>query len=121
MRQKYAKVEDRVELLNELITTLHGETKASAHSKDANGDPKSALYLDDYKQIGSGEHAKTVKIRRYNSALVRDIFKALNDMAEETGGRQRNVNVSVSGLAGSLGNAASFEDDAIDADYEILE
>ena len=52
------------------------------------------LWVPDYKKIGTGKTAELVKVYRYNSALVRDVFQALEDLAHETGGRIRRQDIT---------------------------
>ena len=69
-----------------------------------------ALWVERTKGIGSGETFERVSERLYNSALVSDLRGLLEDLAEETGGRQQRVSVGVNGLAGLLSQASNWED-----------
>ena len=82
-----------------------------------------ALWLRRYKQIGGGDYAREVEERHFNGAIIVAIRGVLDDIAQETGGRQKNVNVTMNGLAGSFAAAESFEDPTTfhDTTYEILE
>lgn len=55
------------------------------------------LWVPDVKSIGSGEFAERVDIERFNSALIEQYRKVLEDIAKETGGRvqKQEVNGSV--------------------------
>jgi len=46
------------------------------------------LWVEDVKQIGSGETARPVYVERFNGALISEFRGVLKDLAEETGGRQ---------------------------------
>ncbi len=45
------------------------------------------LWVPDVKAIGSGENAERVDIERFNSPLLEQYRKVLDDIARETGGR----------------------------------
>lgn len=45
------------------------------------------LWVPDVKSIGTGEFAEKVDIERFNSALLEQYRKVLEDIAKETGGR----------------------------------
>ncbi len=53
------------------------------------GPNASQLWLDDVKQTGSGKTAEVHTLQRFNSALVDQYRKILDDIAQETGGRQK--------------------------------
>lgn len=54
------------------------------------------LWLDDVKQIGSGKDDtfEIVKIERFNSALIKHLRGLLDDVAQETGGRKRRMDLT---------------------------
>jgi len=52
------------------------------------------VWLRDVKQIGSGEDAERVDIVRFNGSLFEQLRGALDDLAQETGGRVRKQEVS---------------------------
>lgn len=52
------------------------------------------LWLPDVKQIGSGEFAQRVDIERFNAPLISEIRGLLDDLAKETGGRMRRVEIN---------------------------
>jgi hypothetical protein len=47
------------------------------------------LYLRDIKQVGTGKYAHEVEVIRFNGALVEQYRGLLEDIAKETGGRQK--------------------------------
>ena len=59
------------------------------------------LWVPDVKSIGSGEFAERVDIERFNSALLEQYRKVLEDIAKETGGRvqkqeiRHNINIEL--------------------------
>lgn len=117
MRTGYAQEWKRVEALNTLVKDL---LKELAHS-DTLGEP--ALWLKRYKQIGSGLFAEKIEERHFNGSIIKAIRGIMDDLALETGGRQKNINVTMTGLAGSFAAAESFEDPSTFyvPEYEILE
>lgn len=78
-----------------------------------------ALWLEDFKSVGSGDRQQVLQILKYNSALIRDVLKTLEDAAAETGGRAHKVDMTVTGLAGALASVPNFGavGDAEDAVY----
>lgn len=55
----------------------------------------SNLWVADVKSIGSGEFAERVDIERFNSALVEQYRKVLEDIAKETGGRVQKQDIRI--------------------------
>lgn len=55
------------------------------------------LWVPDVKSIGSGEFAERVDIERFNSALIEQYRKVLDDIAKETGGRVQKTDVTSNG------------------------
>lgn len=53
------------------------------------------LWVPDVKSIGSGEFAERVDIERFNSALIEQYRKVLEDIAKETGGRVQKQELKV--------------------------
>jgi hypothetical protein len=60
------------------------------------------LYIKDFKQVGQGKNAEVVQVIRFNSPLVEQYRGVLEDLAKETGGRQKTgstddnpINISV--------------------------
>ena len=49
------------------------------------------LFLGDAKMIGSGPEAYVVTTRRYNSAMINDVLRVMDDIAKESGGRQSTL------------------------------
>lgn len=52
------------------------------------------LWVPDVKSIGSGEFAERVDIERFNSALIEQYRKVLEDIAKETGGRVNRTDIT---------------------------
>lgn len=52
------------------------------------------LWMPDVKSIGSGEFAERVDIERFNSPLLEQYRKVLEDIAKETGGRINRTDVT---------------------------
>lgn len=52
------------------------------------------IWLPDVKAIGSGEHAERVDIERFNSPLLEQYRKVLDDIAQETGGRAKRTELT---------------------------
>ena len=75
------------ERVNRLIT-LFGTIEGELLDKN-NKLIQDALWLPDVKSIGSGEHAERVNIVRYNTKIVDDLRGVLDDIAKETGGRNK--------------------------------
>ena len=53
------------------------------------------LWVPDVKSIGSGEFAERVDIERFNSPLLEQYRKVLEDIAKETGGRVQKQELKV--------------------------
>lgn len=51
------------------------------------------IWLPDVKSIGSGEFAERVDIERFNAPLLEQYRKVLDDIAQETGGRTKQVKI----------------------------
>lgn len=64
-------------------------------------------WLPDVKQIGSGEYAERVDIVRFNSALIEQYRKTLDDIASEMGERIRGFEVNWKREAEQAGIPAS--------------
>ena len=79
----YAIFQKRIHDLNRLGELLLGEVL---------DDDK--RWLADVKQIGSGEYAERVDIVRFNSTLIEQFRKTLDDIAAETGGRIKGIEVN---------------------------
>lgn len=52
------------------------------------------LWVPDVKSIGSGDNAERVDIERFNSAIIEQYRKVLEDIAKETGGRIQKQEVT---------------------------
>jgi hypothetical protein len=53
------------------------------------------VWLPDVKQIGSGDDAERVDIERFNSPLIEQYRKVLDDIAHEVGGRIQKADIKV--------------------------
>jgi len=82
----YALRHERVRVLNELAALLLGE----ANEQDKR-------WLPDVKSIGSGEMAERVDIVRFNTGLIEQARKTLEDLAAELGERIKNVDIKSGG------------------------
>jgi hypothetical protein len=71
-------------------------------------------WLPDVKQIGQGENAERVDIVRFNSAIIEQFRKSLEDIAIEMGDRVRGVK-----LTGNVGVAQVTLDEIVKADSEL--
>lgn len=62
------------------------------------GEPlRDRVWVRDVKQVGGGEDAQIVEIRRFNAALIEQYRGVLDDLARETGGRNPRLHVAVGG------------------------
>lgn len=95
MQTGLAFTHERVKELKELYALL----KKQLYDRGEDG-TLHKLWVPDVKQVGSGSHAERVDIERYNSPLIGDIRGVLNDLAEETGGRQKRLEHEHIGKAG---------------------
>lgn len=92
----YAIFQKRIHDLNRLGELLLGEVL---------DDEK--RWLADVKQIGSGEYAERVDIVRFNSALIEQYRKTLDDIASEMGERIKGFEVNWKQEAARAGIPAS--------------
>jgi len=92
MRSGVALDHERVSKLKELFELLFGQL-----FEEGEGGELHNLWLPDVKQIGSGEFAERIDIERYNSPIIGDIRGLLDDLAKETGGRTKQVDVIAAG------------------------
>lgn len=92
----YAIFQKRIHDLNRLGELLLGELL---------DDDK--RWLADVKQIGSGEYAERVDIVRFNSALIEQYRKTLDDIASEMGERIKGFEVNWKQEAARAGIPAS--------------
>lgn len=91
MEHDLALPQNRVQELRQLAGLLKEELYFRNHEGELVN-----LWVADYKTLGGKEF---VDIVRYNSPLVRDYLKALDDLAAETGGRVKGVDLSSGGQA----------------------
>lgn len=78
------------EILNAGLATSHervNRLKVLAEHLEAELYEEQKLWLPDVKQIGTGKMARQVDLKRFNSQLVEQYRKVLDDLASETGGR----------------------------------
>ncbi len=76
-----------------------------------------------HKGIGWGDEFKIIEEEEFREGEIKQVRGLLDDLAKETGGREKNVNLSANGLAGLLQNSKAFEDDdnIEDAEWEPVE
>lgn len=84
MQTGLALAHERVEKLKELAAFLEDQIKEQNEAGQYDN-----VWLPDAKQIGSGKDAERVNLERFNSALIEQYRATLDDIAAETGGRQR--------------------------------
>jgi hypothetical protein len=82
---------ERVTELKRLFDLLSGELYKMSRRKYIN------LWLADVKQIGRGDDAERVDLRRFNAPIVDQIRGVLGDLAAETGGRAGKVDITTGG------------------------
>lgn len=71
----------RLKMLEEkLLDLVFGNEQENIEAK---------LFLEDWKQTGSGEFSELHRLERFNSSLVDQYRKVLSDLADETGGRKK--------------------------------
>lgn len=104
---------ERVRVLHRLAETLEREL----YETDEKGG-QGKLWLKDVKQIGSGETAERIDLRRFNSQLVSELRSTLDDIAKETGGRVNKSDVSLSGDVNMKGYVIVSPDDWDDQETE---
>lgn len=68
--------------------------EAQIYERDAD-DVYYNIWMPDVKSIGSGEFAERVDLERFNSALVEQYRKVLEDIAKETGGRVQKQDIKI--------------------------
>lgn len=100
-------------------------SRADAATSESDAQPKAIkgsnfphfynLWVRDVKAVGVGENAKIVDIERFNSPLVEQYRKTLDDIARETGGRVQKSDVTSGGepLTGLIINIPSVDDDGL--------
>lgn len=72
---------NRLKLLEEkLLDLIFGNEEEGQEAK---------LFLEDWKQTGSGLDAEVHQLERFNAPLVDQYRKILDDLAQETGGRKK--------------------------------
>lgn len=79
---------ERVAVLGRLATRLLDELERADDNR---------LWVDDVKQIGGGDRAERVPIERFNQGEVAELRGLLDDLAKETGGRLKKVDVTSGG------------------------
>lgn len=110
MNAGFAQDHERVNVLNELTNRVLKELD------------KRGLYGIKKKGIGFGEDFQVINEEEFRRGEIREIRGLLDDLAKETGGRETNTNVKLSGLAGVLSSASNFDNPNIqDAEWEPIE
>lgn len=86
---------ERLRELYQLAALLRGQIYELSEPHPVTGRVAfSNLWVADVKSIGSGEFAERVDIERFNSALIEQYRKVLEDIAKETGGRVNKQEVT---------------------------
>lgn len=79
----YAQRHERVRVLNELAGLLEGDLRE-----------ETLRWLHDTKGIGSGDNFSEVEVIRFNSPLIEQFRRTLDDLAQELGERVRGLELS---------------------------
>ena len=95
----FAQKHERVRALNQLARLLNKELKE-----------EDKRWLPDVKSIGVGENAERVDIVHFNSAVIEQVRKSLEDIAAELGDRKQGVDIT-SGGEPLKGNDDGLSDD----------
>ena len=69
------------------------------------------IWLEDFKMVGRGRDSKLVKVFRFNSPLIDQYRRVMEDIAKETGGRVNKQEVT--GAGGSPLGVGVFSSDEI--------
>jgi hypothetical protein len=86
---------ERIKELYQLAALLRGQIYELSEPHPVTGRVSFAnLWVADVKSIGSGEFAERVDIERFNSALIEQYRKVLEDIAKETGGRVNRTDIT---------------------------
>lgn len=80
---------ERVDKLKRLASFLEGQIY-----EQGEGGVYHNVWVPDVKQIGAGEFVERVDIERFNPAIIEQYRETLNDIAEETGGRRKSLEVT---------------------------
>lgn len=79
----YAQRHERVRVLNELANLLEADLRE-----------ETLRWLHDTKGIGSGDNFSEVEVIRFNSPLIEQFRRTLDDLAQELGERVRGIELS---------------------------
>lgn len=93
---------ERLRELYQLAALLRGQIYELSEPHPITGRVSfSNLWVADVKAIGSGEFAERVDIERFNSALIEQYRKVLEDIAKEVGGRvqKQDIHLDVTKLS----------------------
>lgn len=86
---------ERLRELYQLAALLKGQIYELSEPHPVTGRVSfSNLWVADVKTIGSGEFAERVDIERFNSALIEQYRKVLEDIAKEVGGRVQKQEIT---------------------------
>jgi hypothetical protein len=86
---------ERLRELYQLAALLKGQIYELSEPHPVTGRVSFAnLWVADVRAIGSGEFAERVDIERFNSALLDQYRKVLEDIAKETGGRVNRTDIT---------------------------
>lgn len=89
---------ERLRKLYKLAEMLEGQIYELSEPHPITGRVSFAnLWVADVKSIGSGEFAERVDIERFNSALIEQYRKVLEDIAKEIGGRVQKTDITTGG------------------------
>jgi len=81
---------ERVRKLKRLADFLEGQVYERGEAGDYHN-----VWLPDVKSVGSGELAERVNIERFNGALISEYRAVLDDLAKETGGRAKRLDLTM--------------------------
>lgn len=87
---------ERLRELYQLAALLKGQIYELSEPHPVTGRVSfSNLWVADVKAIGSGEFAERVDIERFNSAIIEQYRKVLEDIAKEVGGRVQKQDIRI--------------------------
>lgn len=88
---------ERTDELKKLAHFLIEQIYEQGEPDEEGNRPYHNVWLPDVRQIGSGENAERVDIERFNAAIISELRSALDDLAKETGGRVKGVDITSGG------------------------
>lgn len=84
---------ERIQKLQKLAAFLEGQIYELSASDYDGSQTFLNVWVTDVKGIGKGDDFERVEIERFNAALFEQYRKTLDDIAQETGGRVKQVKV----------------------------